>query len=69
MYHQLAQALLSAIDSGELASGDILEQPTALARRLRIATNTVRRAYAALLRDGNVRQSGINSAPIVDRTT
>lgn len=67
LYHQLAQALSSSIDLGDLAPGDVLERPLELARRLRIATATVRRAHCALLREGRVRRYRDSAVLVVRR--
>ncbi|MBT2273607.1 GntR family transcriptional regulator [Rhodococcus qingshengii] len=69
LYHQLAQALSTSIDLGDLAPGDVLERPSDLARRLRIATSTVRRAHAALLREAHVRRYRDSSVLVVHRPT
>jgi len=48
LYIQLAEALKRAIDLGQLQRGDTLPPVRNFASRLRIAPNTIVRAYAAL---------------------
>ncbi|GGK30197.1 hypothetical protein GCM10008955_24990 [Deinococcus malanensis] len=48
LYLQLAESLKRAIDLGQLRPGDMLPPVRALASRLRIAPNTIVRAYASL---------------------
>ncbi|AFZ68418.1 GntR family transcriptional regulator [Deinococcus peraridilitoris] len=48
LYLQLAEALKRAIDLGQLQPGDTLPPVRNFASRLRIAPNTIVRAYAAL---------------------
>lgn len=52
IYMQLQEALCRAISAGQLRPGDALPTVRALAAGLRLAPNTVSRAYAALQREG-----------------
>ena len=52
LYAQLQEALRRAVSEGRLRPGDPLPTVRALAAALRLAPNTVSRAYAALGREG-----------------
>jgi DNA-binding transcriptional regulator YhcF (GntR family) len=52
LYHQIAEALRSAIEAGELAPGEALEPMRRAADAWGVHLHTVRHAYAALARDG-----------------
>lgn len=54
LYHQIAEALRSAIEAGELAPGEALEPMRRAAEAWGVHLHTVRHAYAALARDGLV---------------
>jgi len=54
VYMQLAQAVLSKIERGELAPGDRLPTVREMARETGLAPGTVRHAYDALVRSGAV---------------
>ena len=54
VYLQLVEAILSRIESGELAPGDKLPTVRAMAAATNLAAGTVRHAYDALMRDGAV---------------
>ena len=62
LYHQLAQAIESAIDSGALQPGDRLENELSLTRRLGLARPTARQAIQELVRKGLlVRRRGLGT--------
>ncbi len=62
LYHQLAQQLSSAIDSGVLQPGDAFENELSLAERLDLSRPTVRRAIAELVQRGLlVRRRGVGT--------
>ena len=52
LYHQLAEQLIGAIDSGELQPGDAFENEVALGERLSLSRPTVRRAIQELVDQG-----------------
>ena len=52
LYHQLAEQLSEAINSGELQPGDPFENEVALGERLRLSRPTVRRAIQELVDQG-----------------
>lgn len=52
LYHQLAEQLVGAIESGELQPGDAFENEVALGERLSLSRPTVRRAIQALVDQG-----------------
>jgi DNA-binding transcriptional regulator YhcF (GntR family) len=54
LYHQIAEALRAAIESGKLAPGDALQPMRQAAEKWGVAIHTVRHAYASLARDGLV---------------
>ena len=62
LYHQLAEQLSAAIDTGTLGPGDPFENELALAERLGLSRPTVRRAIAELVTQGMlVRRRGIGT--------
>src|SRR4051812_19619853 len=62
LYHQLAEQLSAAIDTGTLSPGDPFENELALAERLGLSRPTVRRAIAELVTQGMlVRRRGIGT--------
>ncbi|MGG5258949.1 GntR family transcriptional regulator [Phycicoccus avicenniae] len=62
LYHQLAEQLTAAIDSGRLKPGDPFENELALAERLELSRPTVRRAIAELVGRGLlVRRRGVGT--------
>lgn len=62
LYHQLAEQLTAAIDSGSLKPGDPFENELALAERLELSRPTVRRAIAELVGRGLlVRRRGVGT--------
>jgi DNA-binding GntR family transcriptional regulator len=62
LYHQLAEQLASAIDSGALKPGDTFENELSLAERLNLSRPTVRQAIAELVNRGLlVRKRGIGT--------
>ncbi|MEU6697886.1 GntR family transcriptional regulator [Pseudonocardia sp. NPDC046786] len=62
LYHQLAQAIEAAIDSGDLKPGDRLENELSLTRRLGLARPTARQAIQELVRKGLlVRRRGLGT--------
>jgi len=62
LYHQLAEQLAAAIESGELAPGDAFENEVALAQRVGLSRPTVRRAIGELVSRGLlVRRRGIGT--------
>jgi DNA-binding GntR family transcriptional regulator len=62
LYHQLAEQLSAAIDTGTLSPGDPFENELALAERLGLSRPTVRRAIAELVAQGLlVRRRGIGT--------
>ena len=71
LYHQLAEQLMAAIESGTLGPGDAFENELALADRLDLSRPTVRRAIAELVQRGLlVRRRGIGTtvaSPMVHR--
>ena len=71
LYHQLAEQLMAAIESGTLGPGDAFENELALAYRLDLSRPTVRRAIAELVQRGLlVRRRGIGTtvaSPMVHR--
>ena len=52
LYHQLAEQLSAAIDTGTLGPGDAFENELALAERLGLSRPTVRRAIGELVTQG-----------------
>lgn len=62
LYHQLAEQLTAAIESGRLGPGDAFENELALADRLDLSRPTVRRAIADLVARGLlVRRRGVGT--------
>lgn len=62
LYHQLAEQLTEAIESGRLSPGDPFENELALAARLELSRPTVRRAIAELVSRGLlVRRRGVGT--------
>lgn len=62
LYHQLAEQLTAAIESGILKPGDAFENELSLADRLSLSRPTVRRAIAELVERGLlVRRRGIGT--------
>lgn len=62
LYHQLAEQLTAAIESGTLQPGDPFENELALAARLDLSRPTVRRAIAELVGRGLlVRRRGVGT--------
>lgn len=62
LYHQLAEQLTAAVESGRLQPGDPFENELALAERLELSRPTVRRAIAELVSRGLlVRRRGIGT--------
>ncbi|MEV1295362.1 GntR family transcriptional regulator [Pseudonocardia sp. NPDC049635] len=62
LYHQLAQAIESAIESGALQPGDRLENELSLTQRLGLARPTARQAIQELVRKGLlVRRRGLGT--------
>lgn len=62
LYHQLAEQLAGAIDSGLLKPGDAFENELSLAARLNLSRPTVRRAVVELVTRGLlVRRRGIGT--------
>ncbi|GAA1805050.1 MAG: GntR family transcriptional regulator [Actinobacteria bacterium] len=62
LYHQLAEQLTAAIESGRLQPGDAFENEVALAERLDLSRPTVRRAIAELVSRGLlVRRRGVGT--------
>lgn len=62
LYHQLAQQLTAAVESGQLRPGDPFENELALAERLELSRPTVRRAIAELVARGLlVRRRGVGT--------
>ena len=54
LYHQIAEALRSRIESCELAEGEVLEPLREAAAQFGVNLHTVRHAYAELARQGLV---------------
>ena len=62
LYHQLAEQLSAAIDTGTLSPGDAFENELALAERLGLSRPTVRRAIGELVTQGLlVRRRGVGT--------
>lgn len=62
LYHQLAQAIETAITSGELSPGDRLENELAMTARLGLARPTARQAIGELAKKGLVvRKRGVGT--------
>ncbi|MDR1851998.1 MAG: GntR family transcriptional regulator [Propionibacteriaceae bacterium] len=62
LYHQLAEQLSAAIESGALQPGDTFENELSLAERLELSRPTVRRAIAELVNRGLlVRRRGVGT--------
>ena len=62
LYHQLAQAIETAILSGEFAPGDRFENELAMGRRLTLSRPTVRRAVQKVVEKGLlVRKRGVGT--------
>lgn len=62
LYHQLAQAIERAIDSGDLAPGDRLENELSLTSRLGLSRPTARQAIQELVKKGLlVRKRGVGT--------
>ncbi|MEO7069564.1 MAG: GntR family transcriptional regulator, partial [Nostocoides sp.] len=62
LYHQLAEQLTAAVETGRLKPGDPFENELALASRLDLSRPTVRRAIAELVSRGLlVRRRGIGT--------
>lgn len=62
LYHQLAEQLTAAVESGRLKPGDSFENELALAERLELSRPTVRRAIAELVSRGLlVRRRGVGT--------
>lgn len=62
LYHQLAEQLTAAIETGHLGPGDPFENEVALAERLDLSRPTVRRAIAELVQRGLlVRRRGVGT--------
>jgi DNA-binding GntR family transcriptional regulator len=62
LYHQLAEQLSAAIDSGTLQPGDSFENELSLAERLNLSRPTVRQAIAELVNRGLlVRRRGVGT--------
>lgn len=62
LYHQLARAIESSIDSGALRPGDRLENEVSLTERLGLARPTARQAIQELVRKGLlVRRRGLGT--------
>ena len=62
LYHQLAEQLAAAIDTGVLKPGDAFENELSLAERLELSRPTVRRAIVELVTRGLlVRRRGIGT--------
>lgn len=62
LYHQLAQQLTAAVESGVLKPGDPFENEIALAERLHLSRPTVRRAIAEMVSRGLlVRRRGVGT--------
>ena len=62
LYHQLAEQLTAAVESGRLGPGDAFENELALAERLDLSRPTVRRAIAELVDRGLlVRRRGVGT--------
>ena len=57
LYHQIAEAIRTAIQAGRLAPGDALEPMRRAAEIWGVNMHTVRHAYAALARDGLIRRN------------
>lgn len=66
LYHQVAQAIQSAIDDGRLTPGELLENEISLANRLGISRPTARQALRELVDKGQLvrkRGAGTHVAP------
>ncbi|GAB79302.1 transcriptional regulator, GntR family [Austwickia chelonae] len=62
LYHQLAQQLTAAVETGVLKPGDPFENEIALAERLNLSRPTVRRAIAEMVARGLlVRRRGVGT--------
>jgi len=62
LYHQVSTAIEAAIDSGELVSGEFLENEVAMAARLGISRQTTRQALQELVDRGQlVRRRGVGT--------
>ncbi len=62
LYHQLAQQLTAAVETGVLKPGDPFENEIALAERLQLSRPTVRRAIAEMVARGLlVRRRGVGT--------
>ena len=62
LYHQLAEQLTAAVESGRLGPGDAFENELALADRLDLSLPTVRRAIAELVDRGLlIRRRGVGT--------
>ena len=55
LYHQIAEAIRGAIESGEFAMGDSLAPLREAAEQWQVNVHTVRHAYASLVREGLIR--------------
>jgi len=70
LYHQVAQAIQSAIDDGRLTPGELLENEISLATRLGISRPTARQALRELVDKGQMvrkRGAGTHVAPATIR--
>ena len=62
LYHQLARSIEEAINSGELAAGDRLENEVSMTRRLGLSRPTARQAIQELVQKGLlVRKRGVGT--------
>jgi DNA-binding transcriptional regulator YhcF (GntR family) len=66
-YRQIAEQLRGAIESGTLAAGALLPTVRQLAGDLRIAPNTVARAYTDMQAEGWIVSEGRRGTRVADR--
>jgi GntR family transcriptional regulator len=66
-YRQIAEQLRGAIESGSLAAGALLPTVRQLAGDLRIAPNTVARAYTDMQAEGWIVSDGRRGTRVADR--
>jgi DNA-binding GntR family transcriptional regulator len=68
LYHQLAQQVMAAVESGQLATGSFLGNEIELAGRWQVSRPTVRRAIEELVAAGiMVRRRGVGTQVVSDQ--
>lgn len=68
LYYQLAQTVKNAIDAGHVQPGEVLESDIDLARRIKIARNTVRKGLALLIRDGYLQHTSMTALRVSEQS-